>query len=149
MATKTPDYLPSIGRLLGFASAATTTLASRRLQKHGLTLRQWIVLTALWREPILSESELVAYCRTSPSALNRLLDRMEQKDLVVRLPDPEDGRRVLVTLGRAAKREANTLRFYEEINDVLLEGFTPKEVRHVQRYLERIVENVEQSLHEG
>ncbi len=112
-------------------------------------MQQWIALTALWREPVLSESELAEYCRTSPSALNRLLDRMEKKGLIRRRRDPDDRRRVLVTLGTSGEETANLLGFYNEINHMLLQGFTAEESRQVASYLERIVNNAERVLKGG
>ena len=148
MESKSPEYLPSLGRLLGFAFAATSRLSERRLRPHDLTLRQWVVLTAVWRRTGIAESELAGYCRMSPSALNRILDRMEEKDLVARYEDPEDGRRSLVHLGAAGKRKKGLLGFYEEINAVLVRGFSKRETEQVADLLERIARNATEALEE-
>jgi DNA-binding MarR family transcriptional regulator len=146
MESKNPAYLPSIGRLLGFAAGATTTLSDRRLRGRGLTLRQWVVMTALWRKAGITESELAEYCRTTPSALNRLLDRMVEGGLVRRRRDPEDGRRVRVELDAKGRKLKPLLGFNEEINAILLQGFSRSEARQVVSLLERMVENAESAL---
>ena len=122
MTTKSPIYLGSVGRLLGFAHANCNTLSDRRLEQYGLTIRQWIPLTALWRESPLSESELARYCRMSASSLNRLLDRMATKRLILRSKDPTDKRRTLVKLGQKGQELSHLLDFYSGINKTLVGG---------------------------
>lgn len=143
MSSKKPSYLPSLGRLLGFASAAVNKVASRRLKSHGLTMQQWVVLTALWRAPSLSESELADYCHTSQSAMNKLVDRMQAKRLVRRKRDPADARRAIIELAAKGRSSKDLLGFYRGLNRELLKGFTPAESKVLFDYLERIVENAE------
>ena len=148
MASKKPTYLPSVGRLLGFASADANKLSDRRLRRHGVTLQQWIPLTALWRDAPLSESELASYCRLSASSLNRLLDRMEAKGLVRRSKDKEDRRRTLVALGPKGRGLSHLLDFYGEINDVLLAGMSARDRKTLVTLLQKVVENLEEALQE-
>ena len=146
MTSKVPEYLPSVGRLLGFASAGCNTLTDRRLRKHGVTIQQWIPLSALWRSSPQSESDLAPYCRKSASSMNRLLDRMEIKRLVKRRRDPGDGRRVLVDLGREGRRLSHLLGFYEEINEVLLAGLSAKGRVQLIALLEHVSANIQDAL---
>lgn len=143
MESNVPLYLPSIGRLLDFAHRGSTTLSERRLKEHGLTLKQWVPLTALWRGSPMTEGELSEYTRMSPSSLNRLLDRMEAKALVKRRKDPEDRRRVLVDLGPAGAELSGLLGFYEEVNDVLTKGMTQMERVQMVSLMEKMVANLE------
>jgi DNA-binding MarR family transcriptional regulator len=146
MSSKKPPYLPSLGRLLGFASAAVNKVASKRLKSHGLTVQQWVVLTALWRAPRLSESELADYCQTSQSAMNKLVDRMQAKRLVRRTRDPADARRAIIELAAKGRSNKELLRFYRDLNRELLKGFAPVESKALFSYLERVVENAEAAL---
>ena len=146
MDSHNPGCLRSLGRLLGFASRATRSLSERRLCQHGLTLPQWAVMTALWRQTGLTESELAEYARSTPSALSRILDRMSDAGLVRRREDPDDGRRVRVELGPKGRKLSPLLDFYQDINAVLLQGFTNGEAKQVVAYLERITRNAEAAL---
>ena len=139
-------YLPSIGRLLGFASRAAVALSERSLAPHGLTLQQWILLTALWREDGLTVSQLAAYYRVSDPTASSLVDRMEAKGLVVRRRTDRDRRKVIVCLTEKGRSLAPLIGAYEPINDVLLAGFTGPERAALAALLDRLIANAESAL---
>ncbi len=141
-------YLPSVGRLLGFASRAATALSERRLAPHGLTLQQWIILTALWRQDGLTVSELAAYYRVSDPTASSLVDRMEAKGLVERRRTDIDRRKVTVHLTDMGRELAPLMGFYEPVNDTLLAGFTDEERQAFATMLERVAGNAEAALEE-
>lgn len=89
------------------------------------------------------ESELAKYCRMSPSSLNRLLDRMEAKKLIVRCKDKEDRRRTLVKLGTKGRRLSHLLDFYSDINEVLLAGMSTQERALLVSLLQKVIVNLE------
>lgn len=142
-------YLPSVGRMLGFASRATTALSEKRLAPHGLTLQQWIIMTALWRRDGLTVSELAAYYRVSDPTASSLVDRMEAKGLVERRRIETDRRKVTVHLTDMGWRLAPLISFYEPINEVLLTGFSDQERRTFAAMLERITSNAEAAIGES
>ncbi len=139
-------YLPSIGRLLGFASRATTALSERRLAAHDLTLQQWILLTALWRQDGMTVSQLAAYYRVKDPTASSLVDRMEAKGLVARRRSTEDRRKVIVCLTDKSRALSGLIDFYEQINEVLLEGFSDKERAAFVAMMERLIKNTETEL---
>ena len=146
MTSNKPDYLPSVGRLLGFANGNCNKLADRRIGRYDLTIQQWVPLSALWRESPLCESDLADYCRMSASSLNRLIDRIEAKKLVRRSEDPSDRRRVLVELTPRGRKLSHLLGFYSEINDVLMAGMTARERTQLTSLLERVITNLKNVL---
>jgi len=139
-------YLPSVGRLIGFASRATTALCERRLATHDLTLQQWILLTALWRQNGLSISELAAYYRVKDPTASSLVDRMEAKGLVVRKRSTEDRRKVIVCLTEKSEALSHLIGFYEQINDILLADFSDDEAASFVSMMERVISNMEGEL---
>ena len=150
MPTITEDasvpYLPSIGRLLGFASRAATMVSEKRLAEHGLTLQQWIALTALWRDDGMSVGQLAAYCRTTEPTTSSLMDRMEAKGLVERRRSKDDRRKVIVALTAKSRALAGLLGFYEEINELLLQGLSDDEQASLINGLERVIANAETAI---
>ena len=77
---------------------------------HGLTIARYDVLAQLeMAGGQLRLSELASAIVLSPSGLSKLLDRMEESQLIRREPDPNDARASLATLtpgGRALVRKA-------------------------------------------
>lgn len=140
-------YLPSIGRLLGFANRASTALSEQKLGAHGLTLQQWILLTALWRsDEGMTIGQLAAYCRVREPTASSLVDRMEAKGLVARERAGADRRKVFVNLTDKSRGMTDLLRFYEGINAVILLDFSEAEAEALTGMLERVIANVEAAL---
>jgi DNA-binding MarR family transcriptional regulator len=140
-----PEYLPSLGRLLEFATHACSALCEKRLRRHGLTLPHWVILTALWRQDGMKITEISAYYTANLAALSKTLDRMEDKGLVRRRPDKSDRRAVRIFLTTKSKKLSHLLDFYKEINDALLRGFTKSEKAALFDMLERIAENAHEA----
>lgn len=65
---------------------------------HGLTLTQLAAMATLHRHGAMTPGELAAHERVRPPSMTRTVTGLENLGLVVRTPDPEDGRQVLVSL---------------------------------------------------
>ncbi len=72
----------------------------RRVRDLGLTRSQWWVLTHLYREDGLTQTELADLMEIERPSLGRLLDRLEAKNWIKRSNDPTDRRvnRVYLTV---------------------------------------------------
>jgi DNA-binding MarR family transcriptional regulator len=84
-----------------------------RAEKQPLPLTQASVLSRLERDGPRSASELAAAECMRPQSMAQMLAELEEHDLIVRTPDPNDGRRALVALtgsGRATLAECRRQR---------------------------------------
>jgi DNA-binding MarR family transcriptional regulator len=79
-----------------------------------LTPSQTAVLTRLWKEGASSASALAAAERVRPQSMATMLIRLEQHRLIRRAPDPEDGRRQVISLTFAGRRRAENDRQVRE-----------------------------------
>ncbi len=72
----------------------------RRVRDLGLTRSQWWVLTHLYRQDGLTQTELAELMEIEKPSLGRLLDRLEAKNWIKRSSDPNDRRanRVCLTV---------------------------------------------------
>ena len=70
-------------------------------QKIGLTGPQLWALWELSRAGTLSLKALSARMHLDPSTVTGVVDRLQKRDLLVRVPDPEDRRRVILSLTAA------------------------------------------------
>jgi DNA-binding MarR family transcriptional regulator len=82
----------------------------RRLRDLGvdddLTPSQTAVLTRLWKEGASSASGLAGAEGVRPQSMATIVAALEQRGLVERTPDPEDGRRQVVSLTGQGRRRA-------------------------------------------
>lgn len=100
-----------------------------------VTVQQCVALQRLRKEPG-GVSSLADYLGTSVSATTRLVDGLERKGWLERGPDPEDGRRVQLTLTDSGREEADELRCStEDVASELLEYIPDDERENVVRVL--------------
>jgi DNA-binding MarR family transcriptional regulator len=86
---------------------AVGRLVRRLRQTHvpgDLTLSEASVLSRLDRDGATTSSELANDERVKPQAMGATIQSLEQRALVSRTPDPDDGRRVVITITPEGRR---------------------------------------------
>ena len=83
-------------------AAAFRTEVDRELRDLDLTRRQVGMLHFIHRAGRVTASELTRSIGVDSTAVTRMIDRLEDKGLVSRSKDPDDGRRHLIALPAAA-----------------------------------------------
>ena len=78
-----------VGQLLVVAAGAAQALATERLEPLGLSPRAWGVLSTLTESGPLTQIELATATGTDRTAMTYLLDELEQRALVERVPEVE------------------------------------------------------------
>jgi DNA-binding MarR family transcriptional regulator len=105
--------------------------------KQGLTATEEKSLDFLDRFGPMTAGELGRRAGLAPASVTGLCDRLERKGFARRVPDPQDGRRVLIQLDPARVARlfplfADLLRELEE----MYTGYSSKELETVARFLE-------------
>lgn len=102
-----------LDRQVCFPLYAATNLLQRVyrpvLAPLGLTYSQYLVMLVLWEREPASVGDLGERLHLDSGTLTPLLKRMEQAGFIARRRDPQDERRVLITLtphGRTLRRPA-------------------------------------------
>ncbi len=73
-----------------------------------LTPSQTAVLTRLWKEGASSASALAVAEQVRPQSMATIVAALDQRGLIERTPDPEDGRRQVVSLTEAGRKHAES-----------------------------------------
>ena len=118
----------NIGFLINDAARQMRTNYDRRMRELGLTRSQWWVLTHLYFNEGLSQSNLSEILEIERATLGRLLDRLEAKGWIERRPLAKDRRVKLVFLARAVEPLLRTMRLLAaELRAQATAGLTEEE----------------------
>lgn len=139
------EVLSTPGHLVSLVARAFVRLSEARLKPLGFGVGHLPVLVALRDGRAGTQRDLARFARIEQPSMAQMLTRMERDGLVVRTPDPADGRSSRVMLTDAARARL------PEACAVLLEGnrevlcdFTNEEVAHLVALLTRLLANLDQ-----
>ncbi len=129
----------SCGLLLSRLARAANSALAGALERIGLRAVHFAILHRLADAGPSSQAELATALRIHASNLVRVLDELEEAELIARERDPEDRRRQLVVLtrpGGAVLRRAE--RAAEQVEAELLASLSPAEQAELGRLLGRV-----------
>lgn len=112
-----------------------------------LTMPETSALSRLDRAGPMTSSELARQDRVSPQSMGVTVAALEQRGLIARDRDPDDGRRIMLSLTEAGRRVVHTRRDARtgQIARALRDNFTPGEraqLRAIVPLIERLAENL-------
>ena len=136
------DYLPA---LLAQATHLIQGEFHRVVRAKGFTVSEWRVLATLASSEPLSIGRLAEITVTKQPTLTRVLDRMEARGEVERIPHEEDRRVTLVGITPVgAKLAATLIKLALDHENRVLEPFGLKSAADLKATLKRMIE-----LHKG
>lgn len=103
--TATPDSSFQLCRLIGKIRSEFVYDLEKEMSRHGVELNfsQFLALKLLGCESPMAPGELARALHYNPGALTRLLDKLEQRGYLKRVPDPVDRRVVRLELTLSGK----------------------------------------------
>ena len=135
------DFLPY---LVNRAGVKTSLVFGRALQRFGITLSEWRILSALWEQDGLRLNDIAAIIVADLSTTSRQVRTLEQAALVARARSGTDRRAlqlVLTEAGRTMTSEIITIaRMHEQI---ATQGLSVDELAILRRTLVKIFENLD------
>ena len=111
MAHFTPENFQTcaIGMLLGRASLLKDRILDWHLEADGVTAAQFKVLIIVTQYQVDTPAELCRCLGLDSGSMTRMLDRLEQKGLILRNRCPDDRRQVRLALTEDGQRLADRL----------------------------------------
>jgi DNA-binding MarR family transcriptional regulator len=137
----TSDLTAHIGYWLRYVSNHVSQAFARKVEAHGVTVAEWVLMRQLLEEDVLAPSRLADRMGMTRGAITKLADRLIAKSLVVRAANLEDGRAQTLALTHAGRALVPKLAAQADANDVeFFDHLTPKDRATLLRILRTIVE---------
>ncbi len=118
--------------------------ADRIARRHGMTMQQWELLRRLrCCSGPADQRELCCAFGVTPPTLTALIDSAEERGWIRRIPHPDDRRRRRIELtDTGAEVIAALPHLGREVDDVMTEGFSDRELGRMAALLQRAAENL-------
>lgn len=131
-----------INFLLTTAQHTVFQYLSQRLAPYDITPSQYGILNCLWiGGGTCLPRQIAEMLCLETSTVSGILDRMQKKDLIDRVINPDNRREILVMItpkGEALKEPV--LKIIDEVNEEVLKDFSPKETEFIRKSLRQIAE---------
>ena len=109
-----------------------------------ITTEQWSVLSCLWKEDRVTQSDLCDLTRKDKPSMTRLIDNLQRSKIVVRVPHATDRRVNLIHLtqyGASLREKVGAV--VQSVVDKALENISESEVTVARTVLKQIIANLD------
>src|SRR5579862_5488142 len=119
MSTRQPasDLTAHLGYWLRYVSNHVSQAFARKVERHGVTVAEWVLMRHLLEEESLAPSRLAERMGMTRGAISKLADRLIAKSMLVRAADPLDGRAQMLSLTSAGRALVPQLAALADAND--------------------------------
>lgn len=145
--TPRPEQIPAspkhgIIRLVNRLRVEMIDALDRELARFDISAAQLIVLASVANKEADSAARLCKSISYDPGAMTRMIDRLEQKGLIRRIPNREDRRATNLEITAAGKAlYPQLLAAKETVQAQFVRGFSQEDVSTLEQLLNRMIEN--------
>ena len=135
----------SLGYIIGRSGRAMANRLNHNFEKagHNVTCEQWAVLINLWHKNGQNQTELAGITCKDKTSITRLIDGMEKRNLVVRIPDKKDGRQKLIYLTNKGKElQQRLLHLVKKTLQEAREGINETDLKTCKDVLRQVARNL-------
>ena len=135
----------NLGLLIRSAHNSMTERFVQNVFNSGLdiSMDQWMILGPIWQLESPSQKELGEICFRDKPSITRIIDSLEKKSLVVRVPDQIDHRIKRVVLTKAGKQLFyDVLPIMEKTREEVRGNIPEEEIQIFKKVLSKIIENL-------
>ncbi len=138
----------SLGYIVGTASRAMVNRLNRNFAEGGfdVTVEQWAILVHLWQQDGQFQQQLAICSFKDKTSITRLIDGLEKRNLVVRIPDRLDRRQKLIYLTAKGRELRGALvKIALQSLQEAQQGICPEQLA----ICKEVLRQVSQNLHDG
>jgi MarR family transcriptional regulator, organic hydroperoxide resistance regulator len=112
----------------------------RRIADRGVTVAQWNVLVTVYHQQPTTTGGVARFIGIDPGAVSRLVDRLADKGLMTRSPDPGSRRRLRLTLTGAGRALVpDLIRIADQNDEAFFGALPPGERAALMRLLQQLL----------
>lgn len=138
------DVLSTPGHLISLAARGFARLSEARLKPLGFGVGHLPVLVALRNGQASTQRDLARFARVEQPPMAQMLARMERDGLIIRTPDPTDGRSSRIKLTEIAEaRLPEAIAVLMKGNQDVLGDFTKAETTLLIDLLTRLIASLD------
>lgn len=118
---------------------------SLKLKEYDITHEQWIVLRTVENNDFPTQKLIADLTNKGKSTLTRILDQLEQKNLIERRMNDEDRRSIVLTetdKGKTIVHEIHPVE--EEVRAMITKGISEEDIVQINKVFKIILENFEE-----
>lgn len=135
------DLTAHLGYWMRYVSNHVSQAFARKVEAHGVTVAEWVLMRQLLDEDALSPSRLAERMGMTRGAITKLADRLIAKALLIRAADSQDGRAQTLALTPAGRALVPGLADLADTNDAeFFDHLPPEDRAALLRILRGIVE---------
>lgn len=132
--------------LSGRISAAINRTILRAFTKENidLTTEQWTVMACLWNQDKVTQQSICDATAKDKPSITRLIDKLESRNLVVRVSDPGDRRINLIHLTKAGMNlQKRSTAIVKRVAELTLHDITEEELDFGRSLLRKALNNLQ------
>ena len=133
-----PDSMPEIFQLIERVGKKLKQIQRETIKETNLTPPQYVVMTLLWERDGRPFMELAAAVHCTRATMTGIVDTLEKKGLVIRAPNPDDRRSLLVQLTDEGKNLQKSTPTLDRIFHSCCVGLQPDEARQLSYLLKKL-----------
>lgn len=113
---------------------------------YDVTSEQWRILRCLWQKDGQRQQDLADVVNKDKTCITRIIDSMEKRDLVVRIPDRLDRRQNLIYLTNKGKKlQEELIKIFDNTSVDAQRDIDPEHLAVFRKILEKIYHNLTNS----
>lgn len=133
----------SMGFILNVTTRKFLQLLSLKFSSYDITTEQWSLLNLLEDHNGISQKDLARLSEKDPANVTRILDQLEKKSLIKRLPNPEDRRSFLAHItNEGIELNKKLIPIEQDVVNIALNGLSDKKIALLKESLREITTNI-------
>lgn len=141
------DFENTLGRYIGRLNYLMSQELNRVLKasEAGITSDQFRLLTHLWNQDGLTQQVLSGQTGRDRGSITRMIDILEKKGIITRIPDQTDRRVNLIYLTKQGRElQPKAIQCAQQVLDKITTGFSEEEKQTFKNLLKKSVENLKE-----